>query len=264
VLATPTGPAPSPTRKRRLQAARTPLRSRDARPTSTFSHPGLLPEPDRPRALDGSPRGNDPCHAGRLRADGRLAGLFRADPDRIHHRVRARAVEPGRSRAGRSPTRSSSGGLPSTGDLDLHGPRNFFDDEIGIYVLGTDYDPSSRTSDPISGGLERPVHIELFETDGTLGFSADAGRRSSAGGAAATPAFPGPLRPKPVRGEPFRTHLPDKDIDSFESFVLRNSGNDWGSTHFRDALMTSLVADRVDHQAYRPAVVFLNGEYWGS
>ncbi len=86
--------------------------------------------------------------------------------------------------------------------------------------------------------------------------------------------------------------FPDREVDSFESIVLRNSGNDnqstWltyprppihefsatvnhGSyfvngnfTMFRDAMMQSLVAETgLDTQGYRPAVLYLNGDYWG-
>ncbi len=86
--------------------------------------------------------------------------------------------------------------------------------------------------------------------------------------------------------------FPDRPVDSFESIVLRNSGNDnqstWltyprlpirefsppaghGSyfvngnfTMFRDALMQSLVTETgLDTQGYRPAVLYLNGDYWG-
>lgn len=86
--------------------------------------------------------------------------------------------------------------------------------------------------------------------------------------------------------------FPNKAVDSFESIVLRNSGNDnqstWltyprppirefgtpvshGSyfvngnfTMFRDAMMQSLVEETgLDTQGYRPAVLYLNGDYWG-
>lgn len=86
--------------------------------------------------------------------------------------------------------------------------------------------------------------------------------------------------------------FPDREVDSFESIVLRNSGNDnqstWSTyprwpidafstpvghgsyfvngnfTLFRDAMMQSLVAETgLDTQGYRPTVVYLNGDYWG-
>ncbi|MGZ5551963.1 MAG: CotH kinase family protein, partial [Nitrososphaeraceae archaeon] len=51
----------------------------------------------------------------------------------------------------------------------------------------------------------------------------------------------------------------------FKSFVLSNSGNDWEHSMFRDALMQSLVesSNKVETQAYRPVIVFINGVYWG-
>ncbi|MBK7873101.1 MAG: CotH kinase family protein [Saprospiraceae bacterium] len=46
--------------------------------------------------------------------------------------------------------------------------------------------------------------------------------------------------------------------------VLRNSGSDWGKTHFRDALMTGLLEDwDIEKQDCRPAHVYINGKYWG-
>ena len=50
----------------------------------------------------------------------------------------------------------------------------------------------------------------------------------------------------------------------YKRLLLRNSGNDFYSTYLRDAVVQQIMADlRLDTQAYRPAVVFLNGEYWG-
>ena len=49
-----------------------------------------------------------------------------------------------------------------------------------------------------------------------------------------------------------------------QSFVLRNSGNDWESTILRDGFITSLTDDLdIDHQRYRPAALYINGEFWG-
>ncbi|MBK8702346.1 MAG: CotH kinase family protein [Saprospiraceae bacterium] len=45
---------------------------------------------------------------------------------------------------------------------------------------------------------------------------------------------------------------------------LRNSGSDFGKTHFRDAFMTGLLDEvDIDKQAYRPVHVYINGKYWG-
>lgn len=53
-------------------------------------------------------------------------------------------------------------------------------------------------------------------------------------------------------------------LNKFSEFLLRNGGQDWEKTMMRDALIQSLVEDtELDILAYRPAVLFLNGEYWG-
>lgn len=53
-------------------------------------------------------------------------------------------------------------------------------------------------------------------------------------------------------------------ITAYDTFVLRNSGNDASCAHFRDALMQRLSASlNVCIQAYRPSLLFINGEFWG-
>lgn len=58
--------------------------------------------------------------------------------------------------------------------------------------------------------------------------------------------------------------FPGESITSFERLLLRNSGNDWGATMFKDGMYQQAVKHlRFDTQAYRPSIVLLNGEYWG-
>jgi hypothetical protein len=55
-----------------------------------------------------------------------------------------------------------------------------------------------------------------------------------------------------------------EDFDKFSRLILRNSGDDWSWTYFRDAATQAIVSSmNFDTQAYQPAVLFLNGEYWG-
>ncbi len=50
----------------------------------------------------------------------------------------------------------------------------------------------------------------------------------------------------------------------WKSVVLRNSGNDFGRSYLRDGFMQTVVAHlNLDHQAYEPSVVFMNGVYYG-
>lgn len=61
---------------------------------------------------------------------------------------------------------------------------------------------------------------------------------------------------------PLYDHLP---YNAFKRLFLRNSGDDWPKTMFRDGLMATLLLNEFDNatQAYRPAVVYINGDYWG-
>lgn len=137
---------------------------------------------------------------------------------------------------------------------------------------------------------ERPVHITFFEADGTLAFAQDAGIRlfgSSTRGLAQKS-----FRITARKEEYFNTDkydgagkfryalFPDRlqssgePLAAYDSIVLRNGGNDSilvgednsRISFMRDglaALITQKAAPEVDAMAYRPVVVFLNGEYYG-
>ena len=59
----------------------------------------------------------------------------------------------------------------------------------------------------------------------------------------------------------------DRDYTFYKSFTLRNSGNDCVWTRVSDGVQTRLVDKYLDANlltlAWRPVVVYLNGEYWG-
>ena len=59
----------------------------------------------------------------------------------------------------------------------------------------------------------------------------------------------------------------DRDYEFYKSFTLRNSGNDNVWTRVADGVQTRLVDKYLDSElltlAWRPVVVYLNGEYWG-
>jgi len=57
----------------------------------------------------------------------------------------------------------------------------------------------------------------------------------------------------------------EKPNQEIKSFMIRNSGNDFWWTHFRDAAIHQFMSDKIniDYQAYQPAIFYLNGNYWG-
>jgi hypothetical protein len=148
-------------------------------------------------------------------------------------------------------------------------PDHLFDDKIGIYVEGTnDNYENKRYNANYGEDWERPIHMEFFEPDGTLGFSVDGGVKiiGLAGRTYPRKGMALFMRSRYGASQIDYQIFPDLPIDKFSALVLRNSGRDIveHSTLFRDELCQALVADLdVDLQAYRPVIVYLNGTYWG-
>ncbi len=149
-------------------------------------------------------------------------------------------------------------------------PDNFFSDETGIYVIGTAGVAGFCTSVPhnVNQDWERPVNIEFFEKDGTVGLNQLAGVKIF-GGCSRTRY---PIKSlafyarKKYETSSFKYQLfPDKPIKEFESFILRASADDQPYTLFRDELAHMLVKDvmNIDIMDYRPVVLYINGSYWG-
>ncbi len=148
-------------------------------------------------------------------------------------------------------------------------PDNFFDDEIGIYVEGTNGIPGYCRSIPLNWNQdwERPVHAELFEPGGTPGFSLDAGVKIHGGCTRLYPQKSLAIFARSVYGTS-RINYPifeDRSLTSYNNLVLRTSAQDWWRTMFRDGMIQTLIGQAMDleTQAYRPAIMLLNGEYWG-
>ncbi len=147
-------------------------------------------------------------------------------------------------------------------------PENLYDPDYGIFELG----PNASSDYPYFGAnfwqdWERPVHVEFFEPDGRLGFKLDAGLKVFGGWSRGRPQKSlAVFRRADYDTAEIRWRIfPDKEIDRFESFLLRNGGNDWDGTYWRDGFMQTLCRDamNLETMAFRPTHVYLNGEYWG-
>ncbi|MCB2219472.1 MAG: CotH kinase family protein [Bacteroidetes bacterium] len=57
----------------------------------------------------------------------------------------------------------------------------------------------------------------------------------------------------------------DNAVQEFESLILRSSSDDWNLTMLRDGFIQTLVKEKLplDYQGYQPAVMYINGEYFG-
>lgn len=148
-------------------------------------------------------------------------------------------------------------------------PENLWDNETGIYVLGDSYE----NQNPYYGAnfwedWEKPASIEMMGVDGELKFSMNCGIKIFGAWSRAHPQKSLAVFFRSEYGDPVLEDVQlfksKPHITSFKSFVLRNSGNDFGETRFRDGMMTDLVKDMdTDIQAFEPAVLYLNGKYWG-
>jgi hypothetical protein len=181
-------------------------------------------------------------------------------------------------------------------------PENFEFKNGYLYGMGRAVSSTGRVNGtfPYSSSnawldREAPVNFEFYEPDNRDGLNVVVGAKIFGGwGSRGYPQKSMALfaRREYGFGRIRYPLFPDSGVDSFESLVLRNSGNDNQSTHltaprapitafsapqghgsyfvngtytlFRDALVQSLVRETgLDTQAYRPVVVYLNGDYWG-
>lgn len=139
---------------------------------------------------------------------------------------------------------------------------DFFNDTTGIYVK---YD----------NDLEVPANIELFEQGGKVAaFNQMVGVQIQGSTSTQLPQKSLEIKASSAYAQvPYKV-FPDQTFNSYKRFVLRNGGQDWGVTLFRDELVTSLGSKITDlngiirkpdlyMQDFRPSVVYLNGEYWG-
>jgi hypothetical protein len=145
-------------------------------------------------------------------------------------------------------------------------PANLFSDSSGIYVPGDSFTGRESTGNYFGRGeeWERPASFELFR-DGSV-FSQDIGIRIHGGWTRRVPVKSLRLYARSKYGASrFNFQVfPDQPQTGFNRLILRNSGNDYFVTMFKDALAQILVNHLdPDTQSYRPAVVFINGEFWG-
>lgn len=174
---------------------------------------------------------------------------------------------------------------------------DMFDSKTGIYVKGDIYQkaledlirdaedscPDVETGRRLDGNYtqrgkdwERAAHVDYFESDGkttVCRLQQDCGIRiqgnySRSDLQKGLRLCGGKKYGKKNFSYPF---FGDKDVDdrgevisSFRKLILRNGGNCAFTTKFNDTYWQKQLADlKVETQASRPCVVYLNGEYWG-
>ncbi len=157
-------------------------------------------------------------------------------------------------------------------------PDELWNPQTGMYAAGEGIDVRQYEKIPfknpspvyrLHGKKHRPGFAEMFDSDsgetflsqgvtfGLIGqYSLDMPQKSfkvSARGIYGNKTFEAKL-------------FEDRPFEEYRSFVLRVSGNDCVWTRMVDGVQSRLV-DKLNtdviHQAWRPVIVYLNGQYWG-
>ncbi len=182
-------------------------------------------------------------------------------------------------RSGYAPSQPATGSYLIGIDHDLPvlhivtDPDNLWDDEIGIYTEGTngtilDFCGNSVEANYNQDGWERPANLTFYESDDTEAFNVNAGIQigGSCSREQALKALNIYLRNDRYGDKNIDYKLfPQKDYKKYKRLKLRNSGQDFRSSMFRDAAVQAIMRriPDMEFQAYRPTVVYINDEYWG-
>ena len=140
--------------------------------------------------------------------------------------------------------------------------ENFWDSEHGIYGWTNAHNEKAD--------FEIPVNIELYENNGSdrAAFNEPAGVKINGLYAWQLPQKMLGVYFKKKYGESKLSYqlFHDDPRNEFDDFALRASGNDWNYTMFRDGLLQQACRRgglNLALQAFRPSVVYLNGEFLG-
>ncbi len=149
-------------------------------------------------------------------------------------------------------------------------PAHLFDNRIGIYVAGTKGVKGRCSKKPVNWNQkwERPSSLEMYEPDGERVIHQDVGIEIFGNCSRLQERKSFELKARKLYGDGDIDYevFEDVPLDEYDRLVLRNSGNtDAERTLFRDALQQAIIQGQMDldQQAYRPAILFLNGQYWG-
>lgn len=149
-------------------------------------------------------------------------------------------------------------------------PGNLFDSDTGIYIPGVNWNPEDPwwTGNYFQKGMEweRNLHFEMFDVSGEVCFYQDAGVRIKGKSTRRRPQKSLKISARSTYGKSTFDYpiFPDRDVDSYKSFLLENTFGDQAGTIIKDVMTHQLVRPLgLDILDYRPVVVFINGEYWG-
>lgn len=144
--------------------------------------------------------------------------------------------------------------------------KYLYDNTIGIYTDGT-YNSDKKN---YYYDWRRPVTIEMYEKDGTTCSLNQLGEMRIQGAGTRSASLKSlALYANKRFGEKHFKHefFPDQrpGQTKYKSILLRNAGNDFDYLYMRDAIIQRTMATNtdIDWQAWRPAIIYINGVYKG-
>lgn len=147
-------------------------------------------------------------------------------------------------------------------------PANLYDNEIGIYVTGTNGKTANQdnTKRNFNMDWDRPANFEFMETD-EVTFSQEVD--ISIAGGWSRKYEPRSFKVKSAKeygiNELAYPFFQDKPYTKNKSLLLRNGGNDnYNKYRLKDASLQAIARQsrfRLNLQSYRPVHVFINGDY---
>lgn len=152
-------------------------------------------------------------------------------------------------------------------------PDELFDYQRGMYVAGNTFDNFRKSSFEVAslctiGNYSN--RSSLWEKDASFEFFENSVQKISQ-------PITGRIHGGCSRSFPYKSFklFSEDNFDKYDlirkekttnqsSVVLRNSGNDYNGTLFKDLFIHQMVKDlKIPIQEFRPSIVYINGEYWG-
>lgn len=164
-------------------------------------------------------------------------------------------------------------------------PDNLWNSKTGIYATGDKFDPDAAsyadtlksatyyqakfaTEEQVDTIWEKPAAFSLFDDNGKQVFTQNVGIRiaGSFGRGRAQKGFNVIARKEYGKGSMEYPFFGNRPYTEYKAVVLRAGAQDQNRSKIRDELASGLLEGtdiNILYQAYRPTVLYLNGEYWG-
>ena len=164
-------------------------------------------------------------------------------------------------------------------------PDNLWNSKTGIYATGDKFDPDAAsyadtlqsatyyqakfaTEEQVDTIWEKPAAFSLFDDNGKQVFTQNVGIRiaGSFGRGRAQKGFNVIARKEYGKGSMEYPFFQNRPYTEYKAVVLRAGAQDQNRSKIRDELASGLLEGtdiNILYQAYRPTVLYLNGEYWG-